>query len=157
MLQLLLPTVFIIMSVFNKLQYTPFLFKSGLLLRICSFMFVAPLLFIALQKVQLYKNGCTQQRYRWVRPGYFSPGSCPRGLCLTFFYVYGVPNSYLERCTEYLNIQILLTYVLQAGLLWRRIVIVQISTMFLRSAACVPPITCDSTLHYDIGVPESCT
>jgi hypothetical protein len=73
------------------------------------------------------------------------------------FYVYGVPNSCLKRCTEYLYIQTLHPYVLQAGLLWRRVVIVQISTIYIRSAACVPPITCVSTLHYDIGVPETCT
>ncbi len=85
-------------------------------------MFIAILLFVALQNPKYY----LQKKMAVPNRG---TGSCDQAVsaleaalevCALPFYVYGVPNSCLKLCTEYLYIQTLLTYVSQAGLLWRK-------------------------------------
>ncbi len=85
-------------------------------------MFVATLLFIALQIpicTMAVPNRGTSSCDQAV-----SALEAALEVCALPFYVYVVPNSCLKHCTEYLYLQTLLTYVSQAGLAGRRVVIV---------------------------------
>ncbi len=82
-------------------------------------MFIAILLFVALPKSKvLYLTMAVPNRgTSGVCDQAVSALEAALEVCALPFYVYDVPNSCLKICTEYLYIQTLLTYVLQAGLL----------------------------------------